>query len=282
LLGTQKRFEEAFYWLGPVAKKGLKLYEELKNRDNEKPEKKKRTDNNQPDPDRMVLIKGGTFMMGSPADEPEHWDNEDPQHKVTLSSFYMGKFQVMQAEYELVMGVNLSYNIGPSLPVENVSWYDAIEYCNRLSLLEGLPPAYTINGTNVTWDRNTNGYRLPTEAEWEYACRAGTTTPYHTGNTITKRQANFDGNEIEPVGSYAPNAWGLHDMHGNVWEWCWDWHGSYSRGVKIDPIGASSGSRRVARGGSWRSIAENVRSAYRADYTPSYMNDCNGFRLVHN
>jgi formylglycine-generating enzyme required for sulfatase activity len=211
----------------------------------------------------MVRINGGTFTMGSPASEPGRFDNEGPQHSVTVSSFYMGKYEVTQREWREVMGNNPSNFKGDDLPVEQVSWYDVVEYCNKRSQREGLAAAYTINGTNVTWNKSANGYRLPTEAEWEYACRAGTTTPFSTGNNITTSQANYNGNypyngnakgtyqlKTTPAGSFAPNAWGLYDMHGNVWEWCWDWYGDYAQ-AQTDPMGAGSGSSRVNRGGSW-------------------------------
>jgi len=243
-------------------------------------------------PANMVLIKGGTFTMGSPANEPER-GNDETQHQVTVSSFYMGKYEVTQKEYMEIMGTNPSNFKGDNLPVEKVSWYDAVEYCNKRSQKEGLTPAYTKNGDNVTWNRNANGYRLPTEAEWEYACRVGTTTPFITGNNITTKQANYDGTEpynnnamgedrekTTPVGSFAPNAWGLYDMHGNVWEWCWDWYGDYPTGTQTDPVRAVSGAKRVARGGSWSHSAADVRSAIRGDITPSFRGSAVGFRLV--
>ena len=229
-------------------------------------------------PANMVRIQGGTFTMGSPTNESDR-QNDEVQHQVTVSSFYMGKYEVMQKEYQEVMGENPSHIKGDNLPVENVSWYDAVEYCNRRSQKEGLTPAYTRNGDNVTWNRNANGYRLPTEAEWEYACRAGTTTPFNTGYYITKIQTNFGGNTM-PVGSFAPNAWGLYDMHGNVWEWCWDWYGNYSSGAQTDPNGAVTGSNRVARGGYWY-FGQRMRSAYRNSYGPSVRRNDVGFRLVH-
>ncbi|MDR2729819.1 MAG: SUMF1/EgtB/PvdO family nonheme iron enzyme [Treponema sp.] len=248
----------------------------------------------QPVSNDMVRINGGTFMMGSPSNEPNR-DSGEVQHQVTVSSFYMGKYEVTQKEYQEVMGTNPSYFKGDNLPVEKVSWYDAVEYCNKRSQREGLTPAYTINGTNVTWNRNANGYRLPTEAEWEYTCRAGTTTPFSTGNNITTNQANYDGNypynnnakgeyrsKTTTVGSFAPNAWGLYDMHGNVWEWCWDWYEGYSSGSQTDPVGAVSGTDRVNRGGGWYDWAVEARSAYRDYYTPSYRNGDIGFRLVRN
>ena len=172
-----------------------------------------RAQNKSPD---MVRINGGTFQMGSPANEPGRGSGE-VQHQVTGSSFSMGKYAVTQAEYQAVMGTNPSYFRGDSLPVEMVSWYDAVEFCNRLSQREGLTPAYTRNGDAVTWNRAANGYRLPTEAEWEYACRAGTATPFSTGSNITTSQANYNGNypynnnpegeyrqRTTPVGSFAP------------------------------------------------------------------------------
>jgi formylglycine-generating enzyme required for sulfatase activity len=142
-------------------------------------------------PADMAYIQGGTFMMGSPADEPRREDFEI-QHSVTVSSFYMDKYQVTQKQYEDITGKNPSKFKGHDLPAENISWYEAVQYCNNLSVKEGLTPAYTINGEDVTWNRNADGYRLPTEAEWEYACRAGTTTPVNTGNSITTSQANYD------------------------------------------------------------------------------------------
>jgi formylglycine-generating enzyme required for sulfatase activity len=247
-------------------------------------------------PDNFVRIKGGTYMMGSPADEPEREDDEI-QHQVTVSGFYMGKYEVTQKEYEEVMGTNPSAFEGDNLPVENVSWYDAVEYCNKRSQKEGLTPAYTISGEGdnrtVDWNYKANGYRLPTEAEWEYACRAGTTTPFSTGNNITTSQANYDGNypynnnaegtnreKTTAVGSFAPNAWGLYDMHGNVFEWCWDWYGAYSGGSQTDPVGAVTSTYRVARGGSWRDDGLYLRSARRDDDYPSSWFYSLGFRLV--
>jgi len=233
-------------------------------------------------PNNMVRIAGGTFLMGSPSSEVRRHSGE-VQRKVTVNGFYMGKYPVTQQEYQSVMGTNPSDFKGDNLPVERVSWFDAIEYCNRLSQREGLTPAYTINGTNVIWNRNANGYRLPTEAEWEYACRAGTTTRFNTGDDITSLQANFNDNEggTTPVGTYAPNAWGLHDMHGNIDEWCWDWYASYDMNEVNNPVGASSGSTRVVRGGGWYgSAARNLRSASRGGNDPDIRVNDQGFRLV--
>jgi formylglycine-generating enzyme required for sulfatase activity len=255
----------------------------------------------------FVFVEGGTFQMGSPASEADRKDNETP-HQVTVGSFYMGKYEVTQKEWREVMGNNPSDFRGDSLPVESVSWYDAVEYCNRRSQKEGLSPAYTIvkdrsdpNNRNtddsvrwqVTWNRNADGYRLPTEAEWEYACRAGTTTPFNTGNNIGADIANYDGNHpynngskgvyrqtTTAAGSFPPNPWGLYDMHGNVWEWCWDWYEAYASGAQTDPTGAGAGAYRVLRGGSWYSDAVELRSAVRGLATPSDRSRILGFRLV--
>jgi uncharacterized protein YjdB len=265
----------------------------------------------------MVWIPGGTFTMGSPTSEPDRFSYET-QHQVTLTKgFYMGKYPVTQTQYQAVIGSNPSSFFTSSggdnpanRPVERVSWYDAIVFCNKLSMSEGLSPAYRISGntdpaawgsvptnSSTTWDAVTivagsNGYRLPTEAQWEYACRAGTTTPFSTGNNITTSQANYDGNfpynnnakgeyrqRTTPVGSFAPNSWGLYDMHGNVLEWCWDWFGTYASGAQTDPTGAVSGDVRVLRGGSWNGSGRILRSAFRS-YNPSYrINSYGGFRL---
>jgi len=260
-------------------------------------------------PANMVRIEGGTFIMGSPSNEVSR-SSDEVQHRVTVSAFYMSKYQVMQAEYQAVMRTNPSNFKGATLPVENVSWYDAVEYCNALSQREGLAPAYTIdknrsdpNNTGssdtkrwlVTRNPNANGYRLPTEAEWEYACRAGTTTPFSTGNNITTNNANYDGNypynnnakgtyraRTTTVGSFRPNPFGLFDMHGNVWEWCWDWYGEYKNEAQTNPTGAVSGAYRVMRGGFWFNYAGDVRSANRGSSYPSSRRSGIGFRLVRN
>jgi len=263
-------------------------------------------------PNGMVRIEGGTFIMGSPTNETGRGDDEI-QHRVTVNSFYMGKYLVTQKEYLAIMGVNpgagnAEYE-GDNFPVMRLDWYDAIEYCNRLSLFEGLTPAYMIdknrsdpNNKNehdkkrwrVIWDRDANGYRLPTEAEWEYACRAGTTTPYSFGINITGSLANYHwsdsvhNHDPTPVGKYPPNQWGLYDMHGNVWEWCWDWYGDYSKEAKDNPSGPVSGTFHVLRGGSWRTTKDGIRSAFRLNEPPWYIYqnygyfDTEGFRVVRN
>ncbi|MDR0456586.1 MAG: SUMF1/EgtB/PvdO family nonheme iron enzyme [Treponema sp.] len=257
----------------------------------------------------MVWVPGGTFTMGSPASEPNRYSDET-QHEVTLSGFYIGKYQVTQDEYEAVMGSNLSsFKTAVSgesgtpgkLPVERVRWYDAIVFCNKLSIAEGLSPAYSINGStdpvawgtvptssNATWNAaaivsSANGYRLPTEAQWEYACRAGTTTAYNTGAAISDNTGWYSGNsgnKTHQVGLKSANAWGLYDMHGNVWEWGWDWYGSYTSGAQTDPTGPVSGPLRVTRGGGWSDSAGNVRSACRAGNFPNLWGSDLGFRLL--
>lgn len=183
---------------------------------------------------------------------------------------------------------------------------DAIHYCNARSEKENLTPAYTVDGQNVTWDRSANGYRLPTEAEWEYACRAGTTTPFNTENSISAEEANYYGHypyEIEDnyfsqdnlstkpgeyrqttvaVNSFSPNKWGLYNMHGNVSEWVWDYYGAYNTEAQTDPAGAESGTLRVYRGGGWNDFAKNIRSAYRATLEQNKGSFNIGIRLVRN
>ena len=247
----------------------------------------------------MVWIPPGIFIMGSPETEPRN-NRYETQHQVTLTNgFYMGVHEVTQAQYVAVTGVNPTWTKRPHLPVERVTWYDAVEFCNKLSIMEGLEQVYTIiariplNGYPITdaiviMDRSKNGYRLPTEAEWEYACRAGTITAYNTGDNITTNQANF-GNVPFIIGlamdveSFEPNAWGLYDMHGNVSEWCWDFYVPYLDEPQIDPIGGQLSPiaeiLRVCRGGSYYSDTRYVRSASRLVRSPHEGTDT-GFRLV--
>lgn len=256
-------------------------------------------------PENFVLIKGGTFEMGSP--DTEAWRSDDEtRHTVTVSDFYMSIYELTQKEYRELTNVNPSSFSGDELPVENISWLDAVRYCNARSEKENLTPVYTVDGQNVTWDRSANGYRLPTEAEWEYACRAGTAMPFNTENSISAEEANYYGHypyEIEDnyfsqgnlstkpgeyrqttvaVNSFSPNKWGLYNMHGNVGEWVWDYYGVYNTEAQIDPAGAESGTLRVYRGGGWNDFAKNMRSAYRATLEQNKGSFNIGIRLVRN
>jgi len=248
-----------------------------------------------------VLIFGGTFTMGSPNDEADRKSGET-QWPVTLSAFCMGKYEVTQAEYEAVMGNNPSkFKTGAYAgetqnrrPVEQVSWFDAAEFCNKLSAIEGLQPVYSINGrvpaagypitsAAVTADLTQNGYRLPTEAQWEYACRAGTAAPWHSGTEAAL--GNFawiknNSDETHEAGKRSPNAWGLYDMHGNVCEWCWDWYGAYPGAAQTDPQGSSVDAIRVFRGGSYYQPAQEARSAFRYGANPADRSSALGFRVV--
>ena len=231
----------------------------------------------------LVLVSGGSFKMG---DDISYYRDERPAHTVELSSFSIGRYPVTQKEYEELMGVNPSNFKGENYPVETVSWFDAAEYCNRLSQKEGLMPAYLINETDVSWDRNANGYRLPTEAEWEYAARGGKGSPgdyLYSGSNNPGEVAWYNrnsGGSIREVGMLNPNPLGLYDMSGNVFEWCWDWFGNYSADAQIDPEGASCGIYRVLRGGCWDLHSRLVRSVYRSVNSPSNRSAAIGFRVV--
>jgi formylglycine-generating enzyme required for sulfatase activity len=284
--------------------------------------------------EKMVYIRGGTFIMGAPKNEApcveldyklaekfkfkynKKYDIKDEtQHRVTLSPFWIGKYEISQMEYKKIMGANPShfkkwFGRSNDFPVENVSWYDAIIYCNNLSARCGLKPYYTITTTNNGYAVNVlggKGFRLPTEAEWEYACRAGSWRAYSTGDEISSRwKANYDGRylyydwfvtrlviaddkqfrdkngiyrgETVDVDSFDPNEFGLYNMHGNVGEWCWDYYGSYFGSV--NPTGPKIGYSRIIRGGGYNLIRRDVRSASRrhAEGTQKYYNT--GFRIV--
>jgi formylglycine-generating enzyme required for sulfatase activity len=253
---------------------------------------------------QFVPIPKGTFTMGSPDGEPER-DKDETQHQVTLTQdFFLGKYEVTQAEYETVMGYNPSYFKGKRRPVEQVSWYDAVWFCNQMSERDGRTPYYTITGevrngqsikkATVTIQGDATGYRLPTEAEWEYACRAGEKGPFSFGANITPQQVNYDGdypydgaktgmNRIKTVDvdTLPGNRFNLHQMHGNVYEWCWDRYADYSSGSTTDPVGPSTGSFRVLRGGSWYDCgARFCRSAVRDDRAPDYRWGSLGFRVA--
>jgi formylglycine-generating enzyme required for sulfatase activity len=215
---------------------------------------------------RFRWLKPGTFLMGSPLSEPERGDNEF-QHEVTLTQgFWLADTVCTQALWQTVMGNNpANFQGDKNNPVEKVSWDDAQGFIKKLnSLAPGLH------------------LRLPTEAEWEYACRAGTSTRYSFGNDITKQQVNYDKNvgQTVPVKSLPANPWGLYEMHGNVWEWCQDWYGSYPAEPVRNPEGSQTGVERVVRGGSWGYDGGYVRSAIRSGYDPADRYDHLGFRLA--
>ena len=215
----------------------------------------------------MVLIPSGKFKMGAPASEKGRISDEN-QHEVNLTKpYYMGKYEVTQEQWESVMGSNPSSKTkGAKLPVTDVSWEDCQEFIKKLNA------------------QTNGGYRLPTEAEWEYACRAGTTTAYSFGDSLTKIDANYgDGTagNTKTVGSYKANAFGLYDMHGNVWEWCADWKAEYPSGWATDPMGISLGKYRVLRGGSFDVNGLSARSSYRFNSSRPYNRDDDlGFRLA--
>jgi formylglycine-generating enzyme required for sulfatase activity len=230
---------------------------------------------------KMIWVAPGTFTMGSPTSEPYRRDDET-QHQVTLTKgYWLAKHELTQAQWNAVMDANTFYFKGDNLPAEQVSWEDAKAFCDKLQEQESaegrVPAGYA--------------YQLPTEAQWEYACRAGTTTATAFGNSLSSSQANFSGaypynggapgpwlQKTANVGSYAPNAWGFHDMHGNVWEWCADWHGSYPTGSVADPAGAGTGTYRVYRGGGWSDGGDYCRSAERGWSTPGFRLSYLGFR----
>ncbi|MFM6727373.1 MAG: formylglycine-generating enzyme family protein [Dolichospermum sp.] len=234
---------------------------------------------------KTIAVPAGIFLMGSPKNEEGNRNEERPQHEVTIKPFLMSEYPITQAQWRAVAAlekVNIDLEADPSCfkgdnrPVECVSWSHAQEFCARLSRMAN------------------KAYRLPTEAQWEYACRAGTTTPFYFGETITTELANYDGyytygdglkrvgrQQTTDVGTFPPNAFGLHDMHGNVWEWCQDtWHENYVNAPEDGSDWTSQGSRKVLRGGSWYDIPRNCRSASRNWDIAGLGSNGNGFRVV--
>lgn len=228
----------------------------------------------------LIFIQGGTFQMSS----NDGSSDKKRTHTVTVSDFYMGKYEVSQELYEDIMGANPSYFLGNDHPVEQVSWYNAVTFCNKMSEKVGLQQVYTISGTNVTIDFNKNGYRLPSEAEWEFAARGGNASQGYTysGSNTVANVAWYSGNsgiKTYPVGQKRSNELGLYDMSGNVYELCWDWYGDYSVVSQYDPTGPISGVFRVLRGGSWRSSIY-CQVAFRNSYHPSSSSSDIGFRIA--
>jgi len=247
----------------------------------------------------IVFVQGGTFQMGS----INGVTDEELIHSVSLSDFFIAKYEVTQGLWKSVMGNNPSYFTGDEdLPVEQVSWYDAVEFCNKLSEKEGLQKVYTIDYSkkdecNKAWfdtrkwlvicDFTANGYRLPTEAEWEYAARGGSQSKGYTysGSNKADEVAWYEKNsedKTHPVGRKQPNELGIYDMSGNVWEWCWDWYNGYSSASQTNPTGSSSGDGRVFRGGSLgcENNGYELRFACRSNDSPYVRNYLQGFRIV--
>ena len=243
----------------------------------------------------MVRLAAGVFRMGSPPDEKGRSDDEGPQHQVRIGAFACMRTPVTRHLYQQVIGKDPGWPEGAAdeRPVNRVSWYDAIAFCNRLSERNGLTPCYETGEAQkggeserrVRWNQAADGYRLLTEAEWEYACRAGSTTRYSFGDDESdlSRHAWYSqnaGNEPQPVGQKEPNAWGLHDLHGNLWEWCWDWRGPYPDAAQENPSGSESGAFRVLRGGAFVNRAEYLRSADRFWDWPEFAIQFVGFRCA--
>jgi formylglycine-generating enzyme len=253
----------------------------------------------------MLHVRGGIFQMGSTDGDSD----EQPIRQVTVHSFYLGIYPVTQALYQPFCGKSPGFHKGTALPAEQISWYDAIEFCNRLSLAEGYMPVYTIGKYRIQEKKDpanhsfyddlkwvvklnpgANGYRLPTEAEWEYAAK-GAKTDGHKVYPGTDSKSELEAyawykdnsnGSTNDVGLKKPNVLGLYDMSGNVWEWCWDWYGDYSRLLTLNPRGASSGEYRISRGGSWYEKAESCRVSFRGTGYPSYRFSNTGMRLARN
>jgi formylglycine-generating enzyme required for sulfatase activity len=289
--------------------------------------------NGPPPAPAMVSVPAGGFTMGSPLLEEDRTAFQEAGREARVDGFYIAAKQVTVGEFRRFVdatgyrttaeraGGAFVYNEtdgewdvregadwrrpgfqqSDDHPVVNTSWFDALSYCNWLSEQEGLAPAYAVNGEDPRWDRDANGYRLPTEAEWEYACRGGTATPFSTGSRISTAQANYNGNfpyangnrglfrrRTMPAGSFDANPWGLYDMHGNVWEWCWDYYGLYYQAGEeaippaINSAGPETGAHRVNRGGGWSSAARDLRSAARSSDLPETAGASLGFRLARN
>jgi formylglycine-generating enzyme required for sulfatase activity len=236
-------------------------------------------------PEGMILVKGGTFKMGSSKGKY----GEKVVHHVTLNNFYIGKFEVTQKDWKIVMGKNPSYRKGNTCPVNFVDWYKAIEYCNRRSRKEGLTPCYSGSGDKITCNFQADGYRLPTEAEWEYAARGGPQSRHYkySGSNDPGEVAWYLKNIVifyQPTAQKKPNELGIYDMSGNVWEWCWDWYDFdyYQNSPVKNPHGPRSGIRRVVRGGGFTNPEYSIRNAARYRLEPIRMSLNIGLRVVRN
>ncbi|MBN2790234.1 MAG: formylglycine-generating enzyme family protein [Candidatus Delongbacteria bacterium] len=259
----------------------------------------------------MVLVDEGTFQMGCNSQNEDeeiddfkaearkshdfesgnnNRDDEKPVHDVRISKFYIGKYEVTQKEWKSVMGKNPSHRKGNNNPVEKISWYDAVEFCNRLSAKDGLEKCYSGEGVTIQCDFTANGYRLPTEAEWEFAAKGGgligTRTDFeYSGSNEIDEVAWYRANSAvitHPVGSKKPNEIGIYDMSGNVWEWCWDWYDQeyYKNSPNSNPTGPDMSATRVIRGGSWGGGSVNCLVENRRGENPHFQNKFNGLRVA--
>ena len=238
----------------------------------------------------LIFVQGGSFEMGDHFNEG--YSRELPVHSVNISDFYIGKYEVTQAEWISIMVNNPSHYLADNNPVENITWYDALEYCNALSITENLTPCYSGTGTNISCNFTANGYRLPTEAEWEYAARGGVNfneNLRYSGcheESILIDYAWFDTNNTpmgsKEVGMKLPNQLNIFDMSGNVFEWCWDWSSEnyYSVSPSSDPYGPSQGNMRVKRSGSFCCFSSAMRVANRDGFQPEQSDGDIGFRVV--
>ena len=231
---------------------------------------------------RMIALQGGSYFMG-----------QGERREITLRPFYLAETEVTQDLYQAVMRENPSRFKGGENPVDNVSWFDAVRFCNALSEQYNIPPAYVIDGENVSWNRDSKGFRLPTEAEWEYAARGGRfgaagsqeNRPLYAGSHTpgdVAWYASNAGRRTQPVRQKLPNELGLYDMSGNVWEWCWDWYNDLRPGVELDPAGPDTGTKRVYRGGSWFNQPQQVTTRSRMSEAPVLKAYSVGFRLAQN
>ncbi|MCL1927701.1 MAG: formylglycine-generating enzyme family protein [Treponema sp.] len=238
----------------------------------------------------MIAVRGGTFFMGSNENRVT-----ERVHEVTLRSFLLSDTPVTQELYKTVMGENPSAFTDDNNPVESVSWFDAVRFCNALSALNGLSPAYTINGKDVSWNRSSKGYRLPTEAEWEFAARGGLNGPSGPQDKVFFAGGNESANPLDycwffmnartatrTVRGKFPNQLGLYDMSGNVWEWCWDWHADYPVDPVVDYAGPATGKNRIYRGGSYYNNLNQLRASFRISDPPEHTATTKGFRIAQN
>ncbi len=251
-------------------------------------------DNNEPENKvgiEMVRIEPGTYTRGDDVDT-----YAQPKHLVTITkAFWIGKYELLGSEYNKVMGEGADYYESERHPLDSVNWYDAVEFCNKLSEYEGLTPVYTIDGEDVSWDQNADGYRLPTEAEWELACRAGTSTSLYNGEMPRIDFSPHTHPLLDEIAWYGertgvayqvglkkPNQFGLYDMIGNLAEWCWDWAASYSSSAKVDPMGPENGRRKIAKGGSYAAEPNIARCGTRYEVSPAGTGLGATFRVARN